>query len=56
MHPDPGEAVKMIQNQHQPQLEQVVSMLDNAKDLLDQHKTQGGGKTFPNISMQTEIR
>ena len=56
MHRDPAETVKMIQSQHQPQLEQVVSMLDSAKDLLDQHKPQPGGKTFPNISMQTEIR
>ena len=57
MHRDPLETVKMIQSQqHQPQLEQVVSMLDSAKDLLDQHKPQAGGKTFPNISMQTEIR
>ena len=54
MHRDPAETVKMIQSQ--PQLEQVVSMLDSAKDLLDQHKPQPGGKTFPNISMQTEIR
>ena len=46
----------MIQSQQQPQLEQVVSMLDSAKDLLDQHKPQPGVKTFPNISMQTEIR
>ena len=42
--------------QQQPQLEQVVNMLDSAKDLLDQHKPQAVGKTFPNISMQTEIR
>lgn len=56
MHRDPAETVKMIQSQQQPQLEQVVSMLDSAKDLLDQHKPQPGVKTFPNISMQTEIR
>ena len=54
MHRDPQETVKMIQSQQQPQLEQVVNMLDSAKDLLDQHKPQAGGKTFPNISMQTE--
>ena len=54
MHRDPQETVKMIQQQ--PQLEQVVNMLDSAKDLLDQHKPQAVGKTFPNISMQTEIR
>ena len=56
MHRDPAETVKMIQSQQQPQLEQVVNMLDSAKDLLDQHKPQPGVKTFPNISMQTEIR
>lgn len=56
MHRDPAETVKMIPSQQQPQLEQVVSMLDSAKDLLDQHKPQPGVKTFPNISMQTEIR
>lgn len=48
------ETVKMLPHQPQPQLDQVVTMLDNAKDLLDQHKRVE--KTFPKLNMQTEIR
>ena len=49
------ESVKMLQNQQQPQqLHQVVTLLDNAKDLLDQNKSQD--KIYPRLSMQTEIR
>ena len=51
---NPSETVKMLPHQPQPQLEHVVSMLENAKDLLDQHKTPE--KTLPKVSMQTEIR
>jgi len=46
------EKVKMIPNQ--PRLEQVVHMLDNAKELLDDQKRNE--KTLPTLSMQTEIR
>ena len=48
------ETEKMM-NQSQSQVEQVVSMLDNARDMLDQHKHKQD-KLYPRISMQTEIR
>lgn len=51
----PEETVKMLHNQQQPQLHQVVTLLDNAKDILDQNKS-AQDKIFPRISMQTEIR
>jgi len=46
------EKVKMIPAQ--PRLEQVVHMLDNAKELLDDQKRNEKG--LPSLSMQTEIR
>jgi len=46
------EKVKMIPSQ--PRLDQVVSMLENAKELLDDQKRNEKG--LPILSMQTEIR
>ena len=48
------EREKMM-SQSQSQVEQVVTMLDNARDMLDQHKHKHD-KLHPRISMQTEIR
>jgi len=48
------EKVKMIPTQ--PHLDQVVHMLDNAKDLLDDQKRTSAGPPMPRVSMQTEIR
>ena len=48
--------VKMLPRQQQPAgLEQVLHMLENARDLLDQQK--GQEKVLqPKLNMQTEIR
>ena len=50
------EAVKMIRSQ--PRLDQVLHMLDNAKELLDDQKHQNANndKGMAHMSMQTEIR
>ena len=46
---------RLAMMQQQPQLDQVVTMLDTAKEMLEprpQHNQQPGN----NVSMQTEIR
>ena len=46
---------RLAMMQQQPQLDQVVTMLDTAKEMLEpgpQHHHQPGN----NVSMQTEIR
>ena len=48
--------VKMLPRQQQPAgLEQVLHMLESARDLLDQQKSQEKVPQ-PKINMQTEIR
>ena len=55
MQEDP-DRVKMLPRQQQPGgLEQVLHMLESARDLLDQQKGQEKVQQ-PKINMQTEIR
>ena len=49
------EETEKMMNQSQSQVEQAVTMLDSARDMLNQHKHKQD-KVYPRISMQTEIR